>query len=67
MGYRERGTVSICFVLEALEGIRQRGLDAEALLAQTGISPLLLESPQARVSPANYGALWLLIAQTIDD
>ena len=45
----------------------QRGIDVEPLLAQAGISPVLLDSAQARVSPANYGMLWNLIAQALDD
>ena len=63
----DRGSVSICFVEEALACIRERGLDANALLIQAGISPELLSSPTARVSPRHFGALWQLIAQTIDD
>jgi len=64
---REKGTISICFVQEALVAVRQRGLNAEALLAGAGISPSLLASAQARVSPAHYGALWRSIAETLDD
>lgn len=63
----ERGTISISFVHEALECIRARGLDPEALLALAGISPELLQSPQARVSASHYGMLWHHIARTIDD
>lgn len=67
MENREKGTISICFVEEALVGVRQRGLNAEALLARAGISPSLLASPRASVSPSHYGALWRLIAETLDD
>lgn len=63
----ENGSVSICFVDEALTCIRQRGLDPNALLMQAGISPELLSFPTARVSSRRYGALWHLIAQAIDD
>jgi hypothetical protein len=63
----EKGTISIHLVHEALVGVRQRGIDVELLLAQAGISPVLLDSAQARVSPANYGMLWNLIAQALDD
>ena len=63
----EKGTISICFVEEALICIRERGLDAEALLRQAGISPELLGAPQARVSSTHYGQLWHGIAQTLDD
>jgi len=67
MAEQERGTISIGFVHEALVGVRERGHDAVALLRQAGISPALLDSEQARVSPERYGALWLLIARALDD
>lgn len=63
----EKGTISIAFVHEALECIRTRGLDHESLLTQAGISPELLNAPQARVSASHYGALWHLIARSLDD
>lgn len=63
----EKGTISICFVEEALVCLRERGLEVEVLLRQAGISPELLGSPQARVSSKHYGQLWHLIAQTLDD
>jgi len=63
----EKGTISIRFVQEALACIRARQLDQNALLVQAGISPELLGSPQARVSSRHYGALWHLIAKTLDD
>jgi AraC-like DNA-binding protein len=63
----ERGTIAISFVHEALKCIRARGLDHLSLLAQAGISPELLQSPQARVSASHYGTLWHLIARTLDD
>lgn len=63
----EKGSISICFVHEALACIQRRGLDQSALLLQAGISPELLVSPHARVSSRQYGALWHLIAQTLDD
>ena len=63
----EKGSISICFVHEALACIRSRGLDQNDLLMQVGISPELLASPHARVSSRHYGALWHLIAQTMDD
>ena len=45
----EKGTISICFVQEALACVRDRGLSPDALLLQAGISPTLLAVPQARV------------------
>ena len=63
----EPGTIAICFVAAALENVRARGLDADALLKQVGLSPGLLHSSQARVSAKHYGALWRLVAATLDD
>jgi AraC-like DNA-binding protein len=63
----EPGTISICFVAAALESVRARRLDADALLKQVGLSPGLLHSSQARVSAKHYGALWRLVALTLDD
>jgi AraC-like DNA-binding protein len=63
----EPGTVAICFVASALQSVRDRRLDADALLKQVGLSPALLQSPQARISAKHYGALWRLVAQTLDD
>jgi len=63
----EPGTVAICFVASALQSVRDRRLDADALLKQVGLSPVLLQSPQARISAKHYGALWRLVAQRLDD
>ena len=63
----EPGTVAICFVTSALRAVIDRRLDADALLKQVGLSPALLQSPQARVSAKHYGALWRLVAQTLDN
>jgi AraC-like DNA-binding protein len=63
----EPGTVAICFVAAALQDVRARRLDADALLKQVGLSPGLLHSSQARVSAKHYGALWRLVALTLDD
>jgi AraC-like DNA-binding protein len=63
----EPGTVAICFVIAALESVRLRRLDADALLARVGLSAQLLAVPQARVSAKQYGELWRLVAITLDD
>src|SRR6202521_3743499 len=63
----EPGTITICFVAAALESVRARRLDADALLKEVGLSPGLLHSPQARVSAKHYGELWRLVALTLDD
>jgi len=63
----EPGTIAICFVASALQSVRARNLDADELLADVGLSPSLLQVPQARVSAKVYGALWRAIALTLDD
>src|ERR1700722_14955780 len=63
----EPGTISICFVAAALQGVRPRDLEADELLAHGGLSSSLLQVPQARVSAKHYGALWRTIALALDD
>ena len=60
-------TISIDFVRETLAGVRDKGLDSDALLLQAGISPRLLDSSQSRVSPGQYSALWRVIGSALDD
>jgi AraC-like DNA-binding protein len=67
VGRAEPGTVAICFVAAALESVRARQMDTERLLDQVGLSPSLLQVPQARVSAKHYGELWRLVAVTLDD
>lgn len=55
--------ISSCFVHEALECVKQRGMPVEPLLTAAGL-PFPVRGP---VSAARYGALWLEIATTIDD
>jgi AraC-like DNA-binding protein len=64
---KEPGTIAICFVAAALQSVRARNLNADDLLAKVGLSPSLLQVPQARVSAKVYGALWRAIALTLDD
>ncbi|MGE5476408.1 MAG: AraC family transcriptional regulator [Bacteroidales bacterium] len=63
----EKGTISILFVEAVLEGLRDRGFDADELLEQIGLSPSLLTLPHARVSSDAYTMLLRLIAQVLDD
>jgi AraC-like DNA-binding protein len=63
----EPGTVAICFVAAALDAVRARHIDPDPLLIEVGLSPALLQMPQARVSARQYGQLWRLIALTLDD
>lgn len=64
---KDTGTVSVCFVHAALEGLIERGHDPAPVLRKAGIPPELLASPRARVSPAAYGILLKVIAQVLDD
>lgn len=63
----EKGSISIYFVHSALDPIVERGLDAEAILRNAGISPTLLHSAQGRVTAQNFSALWLGVARALDD
>ena len=63
----EPGTVAMCFVAAALQPIRAQHMSVDELLLKVGLSPGLLQAPQARVSAKQYGALWRLIAATLDD
>jgi AraC-like DNA-binding protein len=63
----QKGSISIYFVQSALEPVIKRGLDAEALLRDAGISPALLQSPHGRVTAQNFGSLWLGVARVLDD
>ncbi len=59
----ERRTVSACFVEEALDCLRRHGLPTEPFLAAAGLAPVVAEP----VSAERYGALWLAIAEAIED
>ncbi|HTH16334.1 MAG TPA: AraC family transcriptional regulator [Magnetospirillum sp.] len=63
----EKGTISIVFVEAVLQGLRDKGFDADELLAQIGLSQSLLALPHARVSSDAYTMLLRLIAQVLDD
>jgi AraC-like DNA-binding protein len=62
-----RGTIAGRFVIAALETVRARGFDADALMRQAGVSAKDLESKHARVDTGQYGELWRLVALTLDD
>ncbi|RJG03387.1 AraC family transcriptional regulator [Noviherbaspirillum sedimenti] len=63
----EKGSISIFFVRSALAPVIEQGFDADELLRNAGISPSLLQTPQARVTPQNFSALWLAVAHTLND
>ncbi len=59
----ERRMIRASFVDEALECMRRQGLAPEPILASLGLPPQVVEPVSAEV----YGALWLKIAEAIDD
>lgn len=63
----EKGTIAMSLVNETLARARDGGLDVAALAHTAGIAPALLDVPEARVSAAQYGALWSGIARALDD
>ena len=63
----EKGSIAICFVEQAIRGLRRRRIDAAPILRAAGIAPHLLNIAQARVSAASYSALWRLVANALDD
>lgn len=65
--HSKKDTISIYYVHEALHALHKRGIDQARILIRAGISPTLLDEPLARVSATQYGQLWHLIAQVLDD
>jgi AraC-like DNA-binding protein len=63
----EKGTIAMSLVTETLALARLRGLDTAPLVEAAGIAAATLASPRARVSAAQYGALWSGIARALDD
>jgi len=63
----EKGSVAICFVQQAISGLPTRGIDPVPVLRAAGIAPGLLDLPLARVAAERYGALWLGVANVLDD
>jgi AraC-like DNA-binding protein len=64
---QERGTISVSLVEEALRCAEAAGVARKTLLAAADIAPATLDSPRARVSPAQYGKLWNATADALDD
>lgn len=63
----ERGTISIHFVQNALRCVQARRMDVDGFLQRAGIPVHHLHEPLARVSPDQFGALWLDISHRLDD
>ncbi len=59
----ERHNIASGFVEDALESVRVRGMDTAALMAKIGLPETVTEP----VTNVEYGRLWWLIAETIND
>lgn len=59
----ERHNIAPGFVEDALESVRVRGIDTAALMAKIGLPETVTEP----VTNVEYGRLWWLIAETIND
>lgn len=59
----ERHNIAPGFVEDALESVRIRGIDTAPLMAKIGLPETVTEP----VTNVEYGRLWWLIAETIDD
>lgn len=64
---KEKGSVSVYFVLSALEPVRAKGVDVDALLDECGIPPSLTTAESGRVTAQQFANLWLAIARVLDD
>lgn len=60
-------TISIALVHGMLSGLRARGQAVEAFLADAGIAPELLQQASARVTAAQYVALFRALIDRLDD
>lgn len=63
----DKSSISIAFVHAALAPVVARGLDPRPLLLEANIPAVLLDAPQARVTPDSFSALWLGVARVLDD
>jgi AraC-like DNA-binding protein len=59
----ERRSIASCFVEEALDSVRRRGLATAPFLEAAGLAG----APEGPVSPETYGRLWLAIAAVTED
>lgn len=64
---KEKDTISMQLVREALLQSSAPGAAAAALLQRVGIDPQQLEQPQARVPASAYARLWRLLARRCND
>ncbi|CAH2600725.1 AraC family transcriptional regulator [Rhodovastum atsumiense] len=63
----ERRMIAACFVHDALDCARERGLPAGPLLQAAGIAPEQVQGRDGRVSAEQYGLFWREVAAALDD
>lgn len=63
----EKGTIAMSLVHETMARAQARGFDVAPIVEAAGIASSALDAPHARVSAAQYGALWAGIARALDD
>jgi AraC-like DNA-binding protein len=63
----EKGTISNVFVRAAVTGLRGDAARLGRALSAAGIGEDLLDPPDARVPAERFAALWLAVAQELDD
>lgn len=64
---RDKGTISVTLVHEALKVAIERGIDVTAVLNTAMIDAELLSVPRARVTAQTYAQLWAALANAMDD
>lgn len=67
MAVTEKGTIAMAFVRQAVEALRRREFDPAPILIEAGIEPGQLAQERVRVSAESFGALWLRVAEVLDD
>ncbi len=63
----EKGTIANVFVRGAVAGLRDDPARLDRVLSAAGVSAELLDIPDARVPAERFAALWLAVAQELDD
>lgn len=67
LAVQSKGTISVALLHEALLQIDQSKLDMQHILRSVGISPEILNSTKARIAVSNYAALWIALADQLND
>src|SRR5215475_8924389 len=63
----EKSTISNAFVRSAVAALRGDPIRIQRVLARAGVAPELLDASHARVPAERFSALWLAVANELDD